>query len=190
LAAQEAEEEVEEEEEEEEEAMGERRRSARGVGGVGGVGGHAEYFVVLLFFNAPKGNERANASRHPEPANFYSYFMAINFFAVTLASFLPPISPCFRYLEPVLLSSLRLLFLACARIFLPIPHFIISSPQTPASPDPDPDLNPSPNRVYLPAAPFLTGPATPSPQGSLHTFRPVFAPQTTLNTRSLGLLAF
>ena len=42
------------------------------------------YFVVLLFFNAPKGNERANASRHPEPANFYSYFMAINFFAVTL----------------------------------------------------------------------------------------------------------
>ena len=42
------------------------------------------FCVVLLFFNAseraPKGNERANASRHPEPANFYSYFMAINFF--------------------------------------------------------------------------------------------------------------
>lgn len=46
----------------------------------------------MLFFNAPKGNERANASRHPEPANFYSYFMAINFFTVTLAPSLP-ISP-------------------------------------------------------------------------------------------------
>lgn len=29
-------------------------------------------------------SEQTRASRHPEPANFYSYFMAINFFAVTL----------------------------------------------------------------------------------------------------------
>ena len=68
----------------------ERRSGARGVGGsrVNYRLGRAGYFVVLLFFNAPKGNERANASRHPEPAHIYSYFMAINFFAVTLAAFL------------------------------------------------------------------------------------------------------
>ena len=49
--------------------------------------------VVLLFFNAPlaapKEKEREEmiakrkrSSRHPVPANFYSYFTAINFFAV------------------------------------------------------------------------------------------------------------
>lgn len=84
------------------------------------------YFVVLLFFNAPKGNERANASRHPEPANFYSYFMAINFFAVTL-SLLPSPQLIYLLLFTLVLSSSRFLFSSFFDSIFTCTHLILFS---------------------------------------------------------------
>lgn len=110
----------------------------------------------MLFFNAPKGNERANASRHPEPANFYSYFMAINFFAVTLALYpfsLPPSSTLAALCFTVFVLSPSLFYLRT-----PFLQFFSS---------------PLPNSRYtLPLASFCR--LLPPASSFIYTFLPLF----------------
>lgn len=91
--------------------------------------------ILLLLFccfstHRKEMSEQTRASRHPEPANFYSYFMAINFFAVTprtppLTSFLFLSSHLFSSLYPsrltLLLVLLFILFLFFTLLTSPLP---------------------------------------------------------------------